>query len=444
MNEALDGDYQTYKSRNGAYVREHFFGVKPELRAMVADMSDDEIWALNRGGLDQRKVYAAYHAAVEHHGQPTVILAKTIKGYGMGVAGEGQNITHQQKKMNETALLAFRDRFELDADRRAGPRPLVLQAAGPFAGDGVHPRAPGGAGRLAAAAADEGGAAARAGAERVPGAARRLGRPRELDHDGVRAGPVDDPARQAARPARRADRPRRVAHVRHGGHVPPAGHLQPGRPAVHARGPRAADVLPRGQARPGAPGGHQRGRRDVVVDRRRERRTPTTACRRSRSTSTTRCSASSGSATSPGRPATAARAGSCSAARRGGRRSTARASSTRTATRTPAPRTIPNCVVLRPGVRLRGGGDHPRGPAADARRAGGRLLLPHADERELPAPAHAGGRGRGDPARDLQAARRRRGREAAAAGLWVDPARGASRAPTCCATTSASSRTSSA
>src|SRR6201982_4140732 len=114
MNEALDGDYQTYKSRNGAYVREHFFGVKPELRAMVADMSDDEIWALNRGGLDQRKVYAAYNAAVQHHGQPTVILAKTIKGYGMGQAGEGQNITHQQKKMNEAALFAFRDRFALD------------------------------------------------------------------------------------------------------------------------------------------------------------------------------------------------------------------------------------------------------------------------------------------------------------------------------------------
>ncbi|MDA0171266.1 pyruvate dehydrogenase (acetyl-transferring), homodimeric type [Solirubrobacter taibaiensis] len=114
MNEALDGDYQTYKSRNGAYVREHFFGTKPELRAMVDDMSDDQIWALNRGGLDSRKVYAAYKSATEHHGQPTVILAKTIKGYGMGTAGEGQNITHQQKKMNEEALLAFRDRFELE------------------------------------------------------------------------------------------------------------------------------------------------------------------------------------------------------------------------------------------------------------------------------------------------------------------------------------------
>ena len=81
---------------------------------MVAEMSDEQIWALNRGGLDQRKVYTAYKAASEHHGQPTVILAKTIKGYGMGEAGEGQNITHQQKKMNEQALLAFRDRFELE------------------------------------------------------------------------------------------------------------------------------------------------------------------------------------------------------------------------------------------------------------------------------------------------------------------------------------------
>jgi pyruvate dehydrogenase E1 component len=114
MEEALDGDYQTYKSRDGAFVREHFFGASPELRALVADMSDEQIWALNRGGHDPRKVYAAYQEAVGHVGQPTVILAKTIKGYGMGAAGEGQNITHQQKKMTEESLLAFRDRFELD------------------------------------------------------------------------------------------------------------------------------------------------------------------------------------------------------------------------------------------------------------------------------------------------------------------------------------------
>ncbi|HWH14480.1 MAG TPA: pyruvate dehydrogenase (acetyl-transferring), homodimeric type [Miltoncostaeaceae bacterium] len=111
MEEAVDGEYQTFKSRDADYVREHFFGAYPELKRRVAHMSDPEIWALNRGGHSPRKVYAAYHAAMHHEGQPTVILAKTIKGYGMGRAGEGQNITHQQKKMNEEALLAFRDRF---------------------------------------------------------------------------------------------------------------------------------------------------------------------------------------------------------------------------------------------------------------------------------------------------------------------------------------------
>ncbi len=113
MEEAVDGDYQTYKARDGAFVREHFFGKYPQTRELVADMSDEEIWRLTRGGHDQQKVYAAYAAASKHKGQPTVILAKTVKGYGMGEAGEGQNITHQQKKMTGQALLAFRDRFEL-------------------------------------------------------------------------------------------------------------------------------------------------------------------------------------------------------------------------------------------------------------------------------------------------------------------------------------------
>jgi pyruvate dehydrogenase E1 component len=113
MEESVDGEYQTYKSRDGAYVREHFFGKDPVLLERVSHMSDDDIWLLNRGGLDQQKVYAAYHEAANHSGQPTVILAKTIKGYGMGASGEGQMITHQAKKMTEDALLAFRDRFEL-------------------------------------------------------------------------------------------------------------------------------------------------------------------------------------------------------------------------------------------------------------------------------------------------------------------------------------------
>jgi pyruvate dehydrogenase E1 component len=113
MEEAVDGEYQDFKSKNGAYVRQHFFGKYPELLDMVADMSDDEIWALARGGHDPVKVHAAYDAAVKHEGKPTVILAKTVKGYGMGEAGEGQNITHQQKKMAENTLRAFRDRFGL-------------------------------------------------------------------------------------------------------------------------------------------------------------------------------------------------------------------------------------------------------------------------------------------------------------------------------------------
>ncbi|HMM49405.1 MAG TPA: pyruvate dehydrogenase (acetyl-transferring), homodimeric type, partial [Miltoncostaeaceae bacterium] len=122
MEEVVDGAYQTYKSRDGSYVREHFFGVNDELRAMVAHMSDEEIWALNRGGHDPHKIYAAYHAAVNHTGQPTVILAKTVKGYGMGLgSGEAQNATHQLKSLPPEGLLMFRDRFGVPlTDEQAG------------------------------------------------------------------------------------------------------------------------------------------------------------------------------------------------------------------------------------------------------------------------------------------------------------------------------------
>ncbi len=113
MMEVVDGEYQSMKAHDGAYVRKHFFGKYPELARLVANMSDDEIWRLNRGGHDPYKVYNAYLAAVRHTGQPTVILAKTIKGYGMGEAGEGQNITHSQKKMGESALKQFRNRFNI-------------------------------------------------------------------------------------------------------------------------------------------------------------------------------------------------------------------------------------------------------------------------------------------------------------------------------------------
>src|SRR5258708_6058751 len=112
MEECVDGQYQDFKSKDGAYVREHFFNT-PELKALVANLSDEQVWKLNRGGHDPFKVYAAYAAAVKHKGQPTVILAKTVKGYGMGESGEGQMISHQAKKMTQDALKQFRERFQI-------------------------------------------------------------------------------------------------------------------------------------------------------------------------------------------------------------------------------------------------------------------------------------------------------------------------------------------
>jgi pyruvate dehydrogenase E1 component len=113
MEDCVDGEYQNFKAKGGAYTREHFFGKYPELKALVATLSDEEIWRLNRGGHDPRKVYAAYAAAVAHKGQPTVILAKTVKGFGLGKGGEGQMVAHQQKKLTEDDLRAFRDRFHI-------------------------------------------------------------------------------------------------------------------------------------------------------------------------------------------------------------------------------------------------------------------------------------------------------------------------------------------
>src|SRR5476649_859411 len=126
MEECVDGEYQDFKSKSGAYVREHFFGKYEELTALVADMTDDEIWGLTRGGHDPDKVFAAYAAAVKHTGQPTLILPKTVKGYGMGESGEGQMIAHQAKKMTQDALRSFRDRFQIPvADEDLANMPFI-------------------------------------------------------------------------------------------------------------------------------------------------------------------------------------------------------------------------------------------------------------------------------------------------------------------------------
>jgi len=125
MSEVVDGEYQKYVVEGGAYIRKHFFGKYPELLKMVEHLSDEQLSKLNRGGHDPEKVYAAFKAAVDHQGAPTVVLAKTIKGYGLGEAGEGRNVTHQQKKLNEDELKTFRTRFGIPiSDEDCGKAPF--------------------------------------------------------------------------------------------------------------------------------------------------------------------------------------------------------------------------------------------------------------------------------------------------------------------------------
>ena len=124
MNTTPDGDYQTYKAESGAFVREHFFGRDPRTAAMVRHLSDEEIWGLKRGGHDYRKLYTAYRAATEHTGQPTVILAKTVKGWTLGSHFEGRNSTHQMKKLTPEDLKGFRDRLHLPVPDKRLTAPL--------------------------------------------------------------------------------------------------------------------------------------------------------------------------------------------------------------------------------------------------------------------------------------------------------------------------------
>ena len=142
MEECVDGEYQNFKAKGGAYTREHFFGKYPELKEMVANMSDDDIWRLNRGGHDAGKVFAAYSAAMAHKGQPTVILAKTVKGFGLGKAAEGQMVAHQQKKLDESSLQGFLRALQYSAHRRTGLQARAGEAHRRFAGDEVPARAP--------------------------------------------------------------------------------------------------------------------------------------------------------------------------------------------------------------------------------------------------------------------------------------------------------------
>ena len=239
MNTTPDGDYQTYKANDGAYVRDHFFGRDPRTKALVEQMTDSEIWNLKRGGHDYRKVYAAYRAAVDHQGQPTVILAKTIKGYSLGAHFQGRNATHQMKKLALQDLKDFRDAIRIpisDEQLEQDPYLPPYYHPGPEAPEirylldrrralgGFLPERRTKSKALTLPGRDIYGALKKgSGHQEVATTMATVRTFKELLRD------KEDWA------AHRADHPRRGAHIRDGLVVPVTEDLQPQRPALHRR-----------------------------------------------------------------------------------------------------------------------------------------------------------------------------------------------------------------
>ena len=309
MNETLDGEFQKFSVAGGAYIREHFFGPDQRLRRLVENLSDDELARLRRGGHDYRKVYAAYRAATEYRGGPTVILAKTIKGWALGPGVQARNITHQAKKLSEAELRVFRDRLELPIpDDKLHDAPYYHP--GPDSDEVRYMldrrRALGGFVPKRVVRAQSAARPSPGGRRRVR---RRLRDGGQHDH-GLRPAAAESHPRPADRIARRAHRPGRSAHLRAGPAVQGGGDLRRTGPALRAGGLGPGLELPRGQrtARSWRRGSPRPARWPRCRSRRR--RTRPTACPLSRSTSSTRCSASSGPATSSGPWPTSAAAAS--------------------------------------------------------------------------------------------------------------------------------------
>jgi pyruvate dehydrogenase E1 component len=249
MMDTLDGDYQAFKANDGAYVRKHFFGRDPRTLAMVAHMSDDEIFALRRGGHDPKKVYAAYHAAVNHKDQPSVLLIKTVKGFGMGKSGEGKNNVHQTKKLTDEDIKIFRDRFNIPVpDSQIADIPFYKPADD-------TPRCV-----TCMSAATRWAATCRTGAPKsdesftVP-SLQTFKAVLEATPEGREISTTQAYVRflttllrdQGIGATCGADSGGRGAYFWHGRFVQASGHLQPGRPAVHPCRQRPSDVLPRRQ-----------------------------------------------------------------------------------------------------------------------------------------------------------------------------------------------------
>ena len=270
MNTTPDGQFQTYAVESGAYIREHFFGGDPRLRTMVEHLSDDDLRNLSRGGHDYRKVYAAFKAATEHVGQPTVILAHTIKGWTLGPDFEARNATHQMKKLTMAELKEFRDRLYLeipDSALEAELPPYYHPGENSDEIQYMHERRAR-AGRLPARAGSSGpGRSPLPPDTRLRRAAEGLGQAGGRHHDGVRPaaqGPDEGPGH---RRAVRADHPGRGPHLRHGLAVPDREDLLPARPGLRGGRPQPAAVLQGVREGPDPARGHQRGRRDGLDDR---------------------------------------------------------------------------------------------------------------------------------------------------------------------------------
>ena len=276
LNTTVDGEFQRYSTESGDYIRDHFFGPDPRLREMVAHLSDEDLVNLPRGGHDYRKLYAAYKAATENlgSGAPTAILCKTIKGWTLGPDIEGRNATHQIKKMNKEQLLRLRDRLYLHDEI---PESALDGDAAPYfrpAEDSIEyqymmerRRALGGSIPKRVVRYRKPAPAARR--RRLRRAAQGVRRPGRVDDDGVHPAAAQHVPRRRVRQVRRADHPRRGAHVRHGLVVPAAEDLRLAGTAVRAGRPRPAAQLRRVEDRADPRGGDHRGRFDGELHRRR-------------------------------------------------------------------------------------------------------------------------------------------------------------------------------
>ena len=269
LNTTPDGQFQTYATETGAYIREHFFGDDQRLRAMVENMTDDQILHLGRGGHDHKKVYAAYAAAKAHKGQPTVILAQTVKGWTLGPNFEGRNATHQMKKLTVDDLKRFRDRLHMpitDKQLESGAPPYYHPGRDSEEIQYMHDRRKALGGYVPTRVVRAKPLAA-AGRQDVRGREEGLRPAVDRHHHGVRPAAQGPHAGQGDRQALRADRAGRVPHLRHGLVLPEREDLQPAGPAVRGGGPRSAARVQGVADRPDAARRHLRGGLHGLADR---------------------------------------------------------------------------------------------------------------------------------------------------------------------------------